>query len=82
MRCCLLPPMGSSHSKAKMGCDAGARRIQKKSSLSKYRSYLRWEEAKQGIGVWDSRVQSYSGLIDQTEILYRPIVLSSFLLYW
>ena len=31
--CCLLPPMGSSHSKAKMGCDAGARRIQKKASL-------------------------------------------------
>ena len=31
--CCLLSLIGSSHSKAKMGCDAGARHIQKKASL-------------------------------------------------
>ena len=31
--CCLVPPTGSSHSKAKMGYDAGARRTQKKASL-------------------------------------------------
>ena len=38
--CCLLPPIGFSHSKAKMGCDAGARRIRKKDlrGPSKYRS--------------------------------------------
>ena len=31
--CSLLPLIGSSHSKAKMGCDAGARRMWKKASL-------------------------------------------------
>ena len=33
MSCCLVPPAGSSHSKAKMGCGAGARHKQKKASL-------------------------------------------------
>ena len=45
MSCCSLPPMRSSHSKAKMGCDAGARCIQKKASLHETSSLdlVHWE---------------------------------------
>ena len=35
MSCCLVPPTGSSHSKAKMGSDAGERHMQKKAQTCK-----------------------------------------------
>ena len=40
--CCLMPPTGSSHSKAKMGCDAGARCMQKKTSLRSGEVGIAW----------------------------------------
>ena len=39
---CLVPPTGSSHSKAKMGCDAGTRCMQKKTSLRSGEVGIAW----------------------------------------